>query len=110
VITYLVTVDGLWDCLREEARVLEATAEQLRAIGILERLMAAKEHSPYARATLEVRSTSVGLAISVHQATEAGKPIVNGSWFRLTIEPNGFVLLSSSLNEGQVTLDPADYT
>lgn len=93
-----VTVNHLhfWPVLNAEAKRLNATAPQLAAIERLHTTVEDKSFLGNVFNELDVKLVEGILAITVRECGDDLQEVINGKWFTLAIEEDGYLVLTGS--------------
>lgn len=99
-----VAADTAWVVLSTEARYLGAAAKQLQAIERLEDMASHLPVDDHRIAEMSVEMYDQVLHVTISECDRLGAFVTNGSWCRLSINPEGRVAMTDSLDEERISI------
>ena len=85
----------MWSVLQRVTQSVALTEGQKLALTGLEAIVSEFEQDPTREAQLDFDSTGECITFTLFE-TSGGHPVVNGVWLRLSIEEDGYTVMSSS--------------
>lgn len=92
----IVNYMHFWPVLNDEIKQLNATEAQREAIRKLQEAVKGLSFAGVVFSDLEVKRVEDMLAITVRECGEDLQLVVNGKWFTLAVEEDGYLVLTSS--------------
>lgn len=100
----IINAGIIWDVLNSEAHALHCNENQHASLRYLRSLVGLMEGDSFAH--LKVEKVEDMLSFMLQEVDSSLEIIANGTWMRVTIEEDGYIVLTGSHFDAPVTTQP----